>query len=200
MHAGAADARCTSTTGCAARSQTATPTTCASSARASASASSCWRAPPPPRSGNLQAWARDLRYARAALLAGADAAIATGHTASDQVETVLYRLAASPGRRALLGMAAREGRLVRPLLALTREQTAAHCRSRGLAWREDSSNEDAERFARARVRHGVLPAAARRAPGRRAQPAAQRRAAARPRRRCWARSSPSPSPAATGSR
>jgi tRNA(Ile)-lysidine synthase len=114
-------------------------------------------APPPPRSGNLQAWARDLRYARAALLAGADAAIATGHTASDQIETVLYRLAASPGRRALLGMAAREGRLVRPLLALTREQTAAHCRARGLAWRDDSSNEDAERFARARVRHGVLP-------------------------------------------
>jgi len=114
-------------------------------------------APPPPRSGNLQAWARDLRYARATLLAGADAAIATGHTASDQAETVLYRLAASPGRRALLGMSAREGRLVRPLLGLTREQTAAHCRARGLGWREDSSNDDTDRFARARVRHGVLP-------------------------------------------
>jgi tRNA(Ile)-lysidine synthase len=114
-------------------------------------------APPPPASGNLQAWARDLRYAHATMLAGADATIATGHTASDQVETVLYRLAASPGRRALLGMAAREGRLVRPLLHLTREQTAAHCRARGLSWREDSSNQDSARFARARVRHGVLP-------------------------------------------
>ncbi|HEY1774897.1 MAG TPA: tRNA lysidine(34) synthetase TilS [Solirubrobacteraceae bacterium] len=115
-------------------------------------------APPPPSSGNLQAWARDLRYARAALLAGAEGIVATGHTASDQVETVLYRLAASPGRRALLGMSAREGRLVRPLLHLTREQTAAHCRARGLGWREDSSNGDSERFARARVRHEVLPA------------------------------------------
>ena len=115
-------------------------------------------APPPPRSGNLQAWARDLRYSRAMLLAAGEERIATGHTASDQAETVLYRLAASPGRRALLGMAPSEGRLVRPLLHLTREQTAGHCRARGLGWRDDSSNDDAERFARARVRHRVLPA------------------------------------------
>jgi tRNA(Ile)-lysidine synthase len=114
----------------------------------------CSAAPPAPERGNLQAWARDLRYARALELSGG-ALIATGHTASDQAETVLYRLAASPGRRALLGMAPREGRLVRPLLALTREQTAAHCVARGLAWRDDSSN-DSDRFARGRVRHRVL--------------------------------------------
>jgi tRNA(Ile)-lysidine synthase len=83
--------------------------------------------------------------------------IASGHTATDQVETILYRLAASPGRRALLGMSPREGRLVRPLLGLTREQTAEYCRERGLAWREDASN-DSERYARARVRHGLLRA------------------------------------------
>jgi tRNA(Ile)-lysidine synthase len=112
------------------------------------------RAPRPPATGNLQAWARDLRYARALELADG-ALIATGHTATDQAETVLYRLAASPGRRALLGIAAREGRLVRPLLSVTREQTAAHCRERGLGWRDDSSN-GSERFARARVRHRVL--------------------------------------------
>ena len=105
--------------------------------------------------GNLQAWARDQRYAEAAHLSRGD--IAAGHTATDQVETVLYRLAASPGRRALLGMAAREGRLVRPLLGVSREQTAAHCEARGLAWREDASNE-ARAFARNRVRHELLPA------------------------------------------
>jgi tRNA(Ile)-lysidine synthase len=123
------------------------------------------RAGDPPASGNLQAWARELRYEAAERLAvgldrdgeGERATIATGHTASDQVETILYRLAASPGRRALLGMAPREGRLVRPLLALTREQTASYCRARGLAWREDESNAD-ERFARARVRERVVPA------------------------------------------
>jgi tRNA(Ile)-lysidine synthase len=107
--------------------------------------------------GNLQAWARDLRYAEAERLAAERGAlIATGHTASDQVETILYRLAASPGRRALLGMPAAEGRLIRPLLALTREQTADYCLARGLPFSEDPSNED-PRFARTRVRNGLLP-------------------------------------------
>jgi tRNA(Ile)-lysidine synthase len=108
--------------------------------------------------GNLQAWAREVRYAEAGRIALArDGLIATGHTASDQVETILYRLAASPGRRALLGMVASEGRLIRPLLGVSREQTAAYCEARGLSWRDDESNED-ERFARARVRHGLVPA------------------------------------------
>ena len=70
---------------------------------------------------------------------------------------MLYRLAASPGRRALLGMAAREGLLVRPLLGVARAETAAHCESRGLAWREDASN-DAPEFARNRLRRDLLPA------------------------------------------
>ncbi len=109
-------------------------------------------------SGNLQAWARELRYGAARRLGEQrDAVVATGHTATDQVETILYRLAASPGRRALLGMAPREGRVVRPLLELTREQTAAYCRARGLGWREDASNET-HRYARGRVRHGLVPA------------------------------------------
>lgn len=111
-----------------------------------------------PVRGNLQAWAREVRYAAARRIAEPlDAAIAVGHTASDQVETILYRLAASPGRRALLGMSAQEGRVVRPLLAITREQTAAYCRSRGLPWREDRSNLS-DRYARNRVRHGLVPA------------------------------------------
>jgi tRNA(Ile)-lysidine synthase len=83
--------------------------------------------------------------------------LAAGHTASDQVETILYRLAASPGRRALLGMPAQDGVLVRPLLDLTREQTAAYCSARGLGWREDESNLS-DRYARNRVRHRLLPA------------------------------------------
>jgi tRNA(Ile)-lysidine synthase len=54
-------------------------------------------------------------------------------------------------------MAPREGRLVRPLLAITRAETMSYCRERGLGWREDASNADS-RFARARVRHRLLPA------------------------------------------
>ena len=108
-------------------------------------------------SGNLHAWARRERYELAAELAGEERDVAVGHTATDQVETILYRLASSPSRRALLGMSPREGRLVRPLLAFTREQTAAYCRERGLGWREDSSN-DAPAYARARVRNELMPA------------------------------------------
>ena len=116
------------------------------------------RHPRRPESGNLQAWARDERYGAAGRLATARGAdLAAGHTATDQVETILYRLASSPSRRALLGMKPREGRLVRPLLGFTREQTAAHCRERGLGWREDETNASGA-FARGRVRHGLLPA------------------------------------------
>jgi len=116
------------------------------------------RAQAPPESGNRQAWAREVRYAAAEKIASArDACIATGHTSSDQAETILYRLASSPSRRALLGMAARDGRVVRPLLGVSREETAAYCRARDLGWRDDESNES-EAFARNRLRAGLLPA------------------------------------------
>jgi tRNA(Ile)-lysidine synthase len=108
--------------------------------------------------GNVQAWAREVRYRAAAELARARAAdVAAGHTATDQVETILYRLASSPSRRALLGMRPREGSLIRPLLRFTRAETAVYCRARGLTWREDESNES-DAYARNRVRAGLLPA------------------------------------------
>jgi tRNA(Ile)-lysidine synthase len=105
--------------------------------------------------GNLQERAREARYALAEGLTEGDYAAA--HTASDQAETVLYRLAVSPGSRALLGMPPRRGRLVRPLLDVTREEVRDYLRARGLEWREDPSNAD-RRFARARVRHDLLEA------------------------------------------
>jgi len=108
-------------------------------------------------SGNLQAWAREVRYAAAARLADArGATILTGHTADDQVETILYRLASSPSRRALLGMRPRDGRLARPLLGTTREETTAYCEERGLAWRDDAGNEG-DAYARNRIRQGLIP-------------------------------------------
>jgi tRNA(Ile)-lysidine synthase len=112
----------------------------------------------PRDAGNLQAWARDVRLGAGARLALArGAGLATGHTASDQAETILYRLAASPGRRALLGMSPHDGLLLRPLLQFTREETAAHCTARGLSWREDASNDD-RAYARNRARAGLVPA------------------------------------------
>jgi tRNA(Ile)-lysidine synthase len=119
-----------------------------------------------PEVGNLQAWARDERYAAAARVARErGAVVAAGHTASDQAETVLYRLAASPGRRALLGMRPRttlpapddDVVLVRPLLGYTRAETGAHCEAQRLSWRDDPSN-DTSQYARGRVRGELLPA------------------------------------------
>jgi tRNA(Ile)-lysidine synthase len=111
--------------------------------------------------GNLQAWGRDERYRAAADLAVARAAdVAVGHTRSDQVETILYRLASSPSRRAVLGMLARDDShppLVRPLLGFTRAQTGAYCTAHGLRWRDDESN-DTDAYARNRIRRELVPA------------------------------------------
>jgi tRNA(Ile)-lysidine synthase len=112
--------------------------------------------------GNVQDLARQARYRLAERHAVGD--YATGHTLSDQAETVLMRLCSSPGRRGLLGMAPRRGRLVRPLLGMTRAETEAYCREHGLAWRDDPTNADPS-FTRARVRHELLPLLERIAPG-----------------------------------
>jgi tRNA(Ile)-lysidine synthase len=120
-----------------------------------------------PLVGNVQAWARDERYRAAFELALArDADVAAGHTRSDQVETILYRLASSPSRRALLGMWPRDGVLIRPLLGFSREDTEAYCTERKLRWRDDESNESAA-YARNRIRRDLVPALER------AHPAAQ---------------------------
>jgi tRNA(Ile)-lysidine synthase len=112
----------------------------------------------PDGAGNLQARARDVRYAIGTRIAvERDGLLAAGHTATDQAETILYRLASSPSRRALLGMSERDGRLVRPLLGVTREDTAAHCLSRGLGWADDPTN-DTDAYARGRVRASLVPA------------------------------------------
>lgn len=110
--------------------------------------------------GNVLAWARSERRRLAAEVAADLGArrILVAHTQTDLVETALGRLATQPGRRALLSMRAVEGLVARPLLAagVSREETAAYCRERGLVYRDDPSNADRS-FARARVRHDVLP-------------------------------------------
>jgi tRNA(Ile)-lysidine synthase len=113
-------------------------------------------APVPPRP--TEEALRDLRYSYAT-----DRLRATGHTASDQVETVLYRLVSSGTAKAIKPK--REDGVVRPLLTLWREETEAYCRSEGLAYRPDSSNPDTRRGL---IRDEVLPLL------RRLHPAAER--------------------------
>ena len=110
------------------------------------------------RHGNIHDWARTVRYREASLLAdrlGLDW-IAVGHTRTDLVETVLYRLASSPGTRALRAMPARRGLLVRPLLSLGRGEVRRAVEETGLAFVDDPSNLDPG-FARARIRAGAMP-------------------------------------------
>lgn len=110
-----------------------------------------------PGEGNVQARAREERYRAAEVLRGERGLdwVATGHTRTDLAETVIYRLATSPGRRALLGLPARRARLVRPLLGLDRSDTRELAEAAGIPYRDDPSNED-PRYARNRIRHEVL--------------------------------------------
>ena len=108
--------------------------------------------------GNVQAEARDARYAAAERLRRARRLdwIATGHTRTDLAETVLYRLATSPGRRALLGLRRRRGELIRPLLGLSRDQVRDLAAAAGLPFRDDPTNEE-PLYARNRIRNEILP-------------------------------------------
>jgi tRNA(Ile)-lysidine synthase len=85
---------------------------------------------------------------------------ATGHTASDQVETVLYRLVASGSTRGIKPR--REDGVVRPLLTVWREETEAYCREHGLSFRTDTTNPDTKRGL---VRDEILPLLRRVHPG-----------------------------------
>ncbi len=82
--------------------------------------------------------------------------VATGHTRSDQAETVLFRFLRGTGTAGLAGVRPVNGRLVRPLIEIDREWVNAWVATRQLAYREDSSNED-QRFSRNRIRHSLLP-------------------------------------------
>jgi len=94
-----------------------------------------------------EAGLRDVRYSfRAGELR------ATGHTLSDQVETIVYRLVASGTTKGI--KVRRDDRVVRPLLCVWRDETESFCRERGLEWRTDSTNRDT---LRGLIRHEVLP-------------------------------------------
>jgi tRNA(Ile)-lysidine synthetase-like protein len=96
---------------------------------------------------STEAELRDVRYSF-----HADRLRATGHTLSDQVETIIYRLAA---RGTTTGIdVSREDGVVRPLLCLWREEAEAFCRERSLDWRVDSTNGDT---LRGLIRDQIVP-------------------------------------------
>jgi len=99
------------------------------------------------RGGTTEEELREIRYGFAT-----DRLRVTGHTASDQVETILYRLVTS-GRPTGI-KAKREDGVVRPLLPVWRDETEAYCRAQGLEYRTDSSNAETTRGL---IRDRILP-------------------------------------------
>lgn len=107
---------------------------------------------------SLQESAREARYKfleEMALESGAEA-IALGHQADDQAETVLAALIRGAGLRGLAAMPYRKGLLVRPLLEVGREEIFRYLEERGLGFRLDPSNQD-PRYLRVRIRCELLP-------------------------------------------
>jgi tRNA(Ile)-lysidine synthase len=114
---------------------------------------------------SLQDAARRVRLAALEDLASrlGAARVALGHQADDQAETILFRIVRGTGLRGLAGIPYRRGPFVRPLLDVTRAEIARYLARRSIPFVDDPSNAD-PRFARARVRHQLLPALARENP------------------------------------
>ena len=106
----------------------------------------------------LEASARKARYAALDSIGTTlnAAAIFLGHTRDDQAESVLLGLARGSGTRSLSGMAVRNGKYIRPLLSITRDQTVSMCQEFGLSAWTDPHNSDLN-FARVRVRMQAIP-------------------------------------------
>jgi len=101
---------------------------------------------------------RELRYQhmeRVARKLGCDV-VALGHTANDNLETMLLNLVRGAGPRGLAGIPVRRGRFVRPLIDIERGQIERHLRARGIEWVEDESNAD-PKYRRNLLRHEVVP-------------------------------------------
>ena len=101
----------------------------------------------------LEAAARDARYGFFATLPGK---IATAHTADDNAETVLLHLVRGTGLKGLGGIAPARGKLIRPMLSVTRQEVLAFLEEYHIPYREDSTNSG-DAFLRNRLRHHVMP-------------------------------------------
>lgn len=106
---------------------------------------------------SVETAARNERYGCFARLAQSEnCLVATAHTASDQAETVLFRLARGTGLRGLCGIPAKRGPFIRPLLCVTRQQVEAYVGELGLPFVTDSTNLS-DVYTRNRLRHQVIP-------------------------------------------
>lgn len=106
-----------------------------------------------PGKKGLEAAARDARYA---FLRSIPGKIATAHTADDNAETVLMHMTRGTGLKGLGGIAPVNGRIIRPMLGITRREVEDFCSEWCLNFVQDSSNAGDD-FLRNRLRHHVMP-------------------------------------------
>ncbi len=106
-----------------------------------------------PGKKGLEAAAREARYGFLKTLPGK---IATAHTANDNAETLLMHLVRGTGLKGLGAIAPINGRLIRPMLNVTRQEVLAFLEEYNIAYVADSTN-DSDDFLRNRIRHRVIP-------------------------------------------
>lgn len=107
---------------------------------------------------SLEDAARELRYDffNDILSKRSAQRIATAHTLNDQAETVIMRLIRGSGSQGLAGIRPSVGSIIRPLINVTKLEAREYLRSKGVSWREDSTNSSDE-FLRNRVRNELIP-------------------------------------------
>jgi tRNA(Ile)-lysidine synthase len=110
------------------------------------------------RGGSTQMVARDLRYEwfQELLEINTYEYILTAHHADDGLETFIINLSRGTGLDGLTGIPQINGKIVRPLLAFSREDILAYAEANKLSWREDSSNADTK-YLRNEIRKEIIP-------------------------------------------
>ncbi|OGI14866.1 MAG: tRNA lysidine(34) synthetase TilS [Candidatus Moranbacteria bacterium RIFCSPHIGHO2_01_FULL_54_31] len=111
-----------------------------------------------PKSTASEETLRALRYAFFETLRRKTGAthIAVAHNQDDQAETLLLRLLRGTGLAGLAAMRPKHNAIIRPLIEMSRADILRYLKERGIAFREDSSNQD-PRYFRNRVRHELIP-------------------------------------------
>jgi tRNA(Ile)-lysidine synthase len=111
------------------------------------------------RSSGIEAAARFFRHralSKEASRLGEKTIILLAHTKDDLLETALMRILCGSGSAGLAAMPERRGRLLRPLLKMTRADVIAYLKAKNISWREDSTNTD-EKYLRNRIRRRLIP-------------------------------------------
>lgn len=122
----------------------------------------------PSKGESIEAWARQVRYEQFKKYMNSKTILLTAHTQDDQAETVLLQMMRGAGPAGLAAMVKEQGflsgKLVRPLLSLTRRQLESYARDNQLEWIEDESNTNLS-FDRNFLRHQIIPHLKQRWPG-----------------------------------